>query len=460
MASIEKRKDGSYRIVVSCGYDVGGKKIRKYKTIKLPPNLTERQKQNELLRQKILFENEVLNKNYLDGEKITFAEFTEIWIEKHAKIKYAPASLKPCLARLKDRIIPELGHHKLSKIQTYHLEEFYNKLRNNGSRLEDFYTPTKNMSEFLSKYKTGELVQITGITNKTCLRLKNGKKTNLKTAQKICGAFDLNFKKMFKRTNDNPLSDKTIKHHHTDISSIFTLAERWNLINHNPAKKVDFGKISKKQVKYYDDEQTAKLFKELDNEPLTYKTIICLAIDVGLRSGELCGLKWGDVNFETGVLTINKQRQYVSTFGVMEKQPKTENGIRTVTLSSQMVTILKQYKQKQAEDKLKLGSAWKNGEYLFKHDDGQDLHPTRPYKWFMNFLKRHNLPKITFHELRHTNASLLIANGVDAVTLSKRLGHADKTVTLNTYSHAIQSKETQAATTMDNLYSRLKKKCL
>lgn len=460
MASIEKRKDGSYRVIVSCGYDVSGKKIRKYKTIKLPPNLTERQKHKELERQKILFENEVLNKNYLDGEKITFAEFTKIWIEKHAKIKYAPSSLKPCLARLKDRIIPELGHHKLSKIQTYHLEEFYNKLRNNGSRLEDFYTPTKNMSEFLSKYKTGELVQITGSTNKTCLRLKNGEKTNYKTAQKICKIFDLNVQKMFKRTNNTPLSDKTIKNHHTDISSIFTLAERWDLISYNPAQKVDLGKISKKQVKYYDDEQTAKLFKELENEPLTYKTIIHLAIDVGLRSGELCGLKWKDVNFETGVLTINKQRQYVSTFGVNERQPKTENGNRTVTLSTQMITMLKQYKQKQAEDKLKFGSAWKNGEYLFKHDDGQDLHPTRPYKWFMNFLKRHGLPKITFHELRHTNASLLIANGVDAVTLSKRLGHADKTVTLNTYSHAIQSKETLAASTMDNLYFALKKKCL
>ena len=170
--------------------------------------------------------------------------------------------------------------------------------------------------------------------------------------------------------------------------------------------------------------------------------------------------KMGRCRFDTGILTINKQRQYVSTFGVNERQPKTENGIRTVTLSSQMITMLKQYKQKQAEDKLKLSSVWKNGEYLFKHDDGQDLHPTRPYKWFMNFLKRHGLPKITFHELRHTNASLLIANGVDAVTLSKRLGHADKTVTLNTYSHAIQSKETLAASTMDNLYSALKKKCL
>lgn len=141
----------------------------------------------------------------------------------------------------------------------------------------------------------------------------------------------------------------------------------------------------------------------------------------------------------------------------MERQPKTENGNRTVTLSSQMITMLKQYRQKQAEDKLKLGSAWKNGEYLFKHDDGQDLHPTRPYKWFMNFLKRHDLPKITFHELRHTNASLLIANGVDAVTLSKRLGHADKTVTLNTLNDKQNSKNKRNETKnskkiLDNIY--------
>ena len=108
MASIEKRKDGSYRVIVSCGYDVNGKKIRKSKTIKLPPNLTERQKQKELERQKILFEHDVQNKTYLDGEKLTFAEISELWIEKYAKIKYAPATLKPCLARLKDRIIPEL----------------------------------------------------------------------------------------------------------------------------------------------------------------------------------------------------------------------------------------------------------------------------------------------------------------------------------------------------------------
>lgn len=94
MASIEKRKDGSYRVIVSCGYDVSGKKIRKYKTIELPHNLTERQKQKELERQKILFENEVLNKNYLDGEKITFAEFTQKWLEDYAEKNLALTTLQ------------------------------------------------------------------------------------------------------------------------------------------------------------------------------------------------------------------------------------------------------------------------------------------------------------------------------------------------------------------------------
>jgi len=82
------------------------------------------------------------------------------------------------------------------------------------------------------------------------------------------------------------------------------------------------------------------------------------------------------------------------------------------------------------------------------------MHPHKPYKWFTGFLERHNLPKITCHQLRHTNASLLIAAGVDVVTLSGRLGHGDKNITLNTYSHIIKSQEIQAANKMDNFYAR------
>ena len=93
--------------------------------------------------------------------------------------------------------------------------------------------------------------------------------------------------------------------------------------------------------------------------------------------------------------------------------------------------------------------------YVFLHEDGNAVYPNRPYVWFTNFLKRHNLPKITFHQLRHTNASLLISSGEDVVTVSGRLGHSDKSITLNTYSHIIRSKEAQVANKMDKFYSSL-----
>lgn len=102
------------------------------------------------------------------------------------------------------------------------------------------------------------------------------------------------------------------------------------------------------------------------------------------------------------------------------------------------MSLLKQYRNQQLEQRLKLGIAWKNKPYIFILDDGTPISPNLPYKWFVDFLNRHNLPKITFHQLRHTNVSILIASGEDVVTVSARLGHANKNITLNTYSHLIK----------------------
>ena len=117
--------------------------------------------------------------------------------------------------------------------------------------------------------------------------------------------------------------------------------------------------------------------------------------------------------------------------------------------------MLRRYRDRQVQELFKLGEIWKPDRLVFVHEDGTPMHPHRPYKWFTEFLERHGLPKITYHQLRHTNASLLISAGVDVVTLSGRLGHGDKNITLNTYSHIIKSKETQAANSMDVFYSQL-----
>ena len=190
----------------------------------------------------------------------------------------------------------------------------------------------------------------------------------------------------------------------------------------------------------------------LKSEPLMYMTMIYLAIDIGLREGELTGLKWEDINFDTCEVNINKQRHYIKGYGNIEGKPKTDAGVRTVTASKTVISLLREYKKQQNENRLKFGTAWQNGQYVFLHEDGKPISTQLPYKWFTKFLNRHNLPKITFHQLRHTNASLLISSGEDIVTVSGRLGHADKNVTLNTYSHIIKSKEAQVANKMDEFY--------
>ncbi len=455
MAFYEKISEHTYRLTVCQGYDSKGKKLRKRKTIKLDKTLTPKQVEKELNRKMVMFEDEVLNGVYLDGEKITFAEFTQKWFEDYAEKNLALTTLQSYKIIL-NRILPAIGHIKLAKIQPHHLIQFYNNLTKEGVRLDGKFTPTNKLTKYLEPLTIAHMIKTTGISSKTCRRLKNGQATNYATAQKLCEVYKLDFYRMFKSESTNTLTTKTIRNHHIVIHSILSTAVDWNILMNNPAERAKPQKVTKPKAKYYNDEQVAEMLNALSSEPLMYMTMIYLAIDIGLREGELTGLKWEDINFNTCEISINKQRHYIAGIGDVEGKPKTDAGMRTVTASKTVISLLKEYKKQQAENRLKFGTAWQNGEYVFLHEDGKPISTQRPYKWFTNFLQRHNLPKITFHQLRHTNASLLISSGEDIVTVSGRLGHADKNVTLNTYSHIIKSKEAQVANKMDEFYAGLK----
>jgi len=132
MASIKKRGENSYQITVSCGYDGQGKKLTETKTISIDPGLTLKQADKELQKQATLFEQEVENGTYLDGSKITLAEFTERWLKDYAEKQLAPKTLHRYKDMLKSRILPALGHHKLAKLQPTHLLQFYDNLGEDG----------------------------------------------------------------------------------------------------------------------------------------------------------------------------------------------------------------------------------------------------------------------------------------------------------------------------------------
>jgi integrase len=458
MAYIERKKNGSVKIIVSAGYDSAGKQIRPSKTIEAAElaGLTARQQEKEIERQKVLFEQKVQNGTYLDGEKISFGEFAEKWLVDYAEKQLAPGTLNKYRSRLRNRIIPGLGYIKIAKLQPHHLLEFYNNLGENGMRLDCYYKPTKWILSQFPNTKMSVAAKEIGIDAKTYSRAKNGERISLEASQKICAYLQADFSKSFTEDEKSKcLSGKTIKHHHDLISSVLSTAVEWNIITSNPAERVKPPKANKTKARYYDDKQVSELFEKLENEPLKYKTVIYFAIDTGLRISEIAGLEWKDINFESGTIEINKQRQYVSSFGIITKIPKTENGNRFLTVSATVLQMLKAYRVQQKKDRLKMGELWDLNDYVFIHEDGKPFYPNRPYQWFIRFLERNDLPKITFHQLRHTNASLLISADVDIVTLSGRLGHADKNVTLNTYSHIIKSKEKLAANKMDNFYSKI-----
>ncbi len=299
MASIEWRNETSCRIVVSCGYLPNGKKDRRFKTITFPDGMKQKQREKEAQKQAVLFEQQIENGTYLDGEKITFGEFCEKWLNDYAEKQLAPATLKDYRSRIKHRLIPALGHLKMAKVQPHHLLTFYNNLGEAGISKAVYYKPTEACVTLIANTSSADI----SVSFKTWQRLKDGRQTTQAVADKLTAHFK---RKDLFTVKKAVLSSKTIKHHHDLICSILSTAVSWNVITANPAERVTAPKAPKSKPQYYDDENLAKLLTRLKGEPLTYQAVTFLAVDTGMRSGELAGLKWADINFEQSKLSVNK----------------------------------------------------------------------------------------------------------------------------------------------------------
>lgn len=196
----------------------------------------------------------------------------------------------------------------------------------------------------------------------------------------------------------------------------------------------------------------------LDKEPIQYRTIILLLINTGLRRGELCGLEWKDIDFTNAVLYVRRNTLYLPERGIYDDTPKTASSQRAIKLPANCIPLLKEYRAWQAAQRLKLGDQWQDHDRLFTRRNGEPIHPDTLTNWFSDFVKWNNLPPVTIHSMRHTNATLLIAAGTNLWTVSARLGHAQTSTTANVYSHAIQSADAAAAETLDDILKPIRKK--
>lgn len=388
--SIEKRGKNSYRLTVSEGFDLDGKPMIHRKTV----HGTKKDAEVELAK----FVTEVQNGLVIDGKSLKFSEFTEIWKRDYGSKELAPSTYKRYCRMLETRLLPYFGHFYINKIKPTDIMKFYDLLE-----------------------KDTQLVRKKG---------NNGSKTK------------------------KPLSGKTILEHHRLLRAMLHKAVYWQLIVANPAERVQPPKARKPKRRSYDDEQTKILLENLEllsSEDTKYKVAIILTVFTGVRLGELMGLEWQDVDFKNGIISINRSSQYLSDMGVFTKVPKTESSIREIAIPEFIISLLEEYKLWYEEQKSIYGELWTNSDRLFVQSDGKPMHPSTISKWFVKYVGQIGLPVINFHGLRHTNASLLVAQNIDIAVISARLGHAQISTTLDFYVHPLLSHNRKAGYALENL---------
>ena len=388
--SIEKRGKNSYRLVCLAGYDLQGRPIKKTKTI----HGTKKDAEIELAK----FVADVQNGMVIEGKSLKFSEFTEIWKRDYGSKELAPSTYKRYCRMLETRLLPYFGHFYVNKIKPTDIMQFYDLL-------------SKDTQLVRKKDNDG---------NKTL----------------------------------KPLSGKTILEHHRLLRAMLHKAVYWQVIVSNPAERVQPPKAKKPKRKYYDDDQCKILLEnleQLDEEQIKYKTAIILTVFTGVRLGELMGLEWNDIDFRNGIVSINRSSQYLADTGVFTKVPKTESSIREIAIPDFVISLLEEYKLWYEEQKSLYGELWINSNRLFVQADGKPMHPSTISKWFVKFIGQIGLPVINFHGLRHTNATLLIAQNIDVAVVAARLGHAQITTTFNFYVHPIIAHNKKAGFALENL---------
>ena len=335
------------------------------------------------------FVADVQNGMVIEGKSLKFSEFTEIWKRDYGSKELAPSTYKRYCRMLETRLLPYFGHFYVNKIKPTDIMQFYDLL-------------SKDTQLVRKKDNDG---------NKTL----------------------------------KPLSGKTILEHHRLLRAMLHKAVYWQVIVSNPAERVQPPKAKKPKRKYYDDDQCKILLEnleQLDEEQIKYKTAII---------GELMGLEWNDIDFRNGIVSINRSSQYLADTGVFTKVPKTESSIREVAIPDFVISLLEEYKLWYDEQKSLYGELWINSNRLFVQADGKPMHPSTISKWFVKFIGQIGLPVINFHGLRHTNATLLIAQNIDVAVVAARLGHAQITTTFNFYVHPIIAHNKKAGFALENL---------
>ena len=398
--SLEDRGKGTYRVIISAGYEGAQKKTLK-RTIHVDPTKSKNVQEREANRLAAELETDFRRHKLTAAKKITLKDFSVEWLENYAHRKgLSPRTIYTYEYQLNSRILPALGHLYIQDITPTILNRFYSRLEKE--------------------------------------------------------------KPLTARANGASLSGTYLQKFHGLLYSMLERAVKWQYIAVNPADAAEPPVKDTKEHTPYTEEQVVILLDALEKEDLQWRTLFTLAIQSQMRRGELVGLDWDAVDFERKCVVVRQSAAYVPKDGQLLKDPKTDAGKRTIYLPESMMKLLKEHKQDQNVQRLSLGEVWVDDGAVFTQWNGKRMNVDSPSSKFRKFLTVNGLPMIRFHDLRHTGATILITGDAakDPVTVSKRMGHSRVSTTLDIYAHAFERQDKTIPDVLedalDNARKRLK----
>ena len=229
------------------------------------------------------------------------------------------------------------------------------------------------------------------------------------------------------------LAPSSVRKVHAILRRALNIAVRWGLIATNPAQLVDPPGIQVKRISPYSASEAQLLLTAARDDRMRARWTI--ALNLGLRQGEVLGLGWQHVDFERNLLTVERSLQRQPGGGLALVKTKTEKSQRVLPMPPTVAAALRERAVRQAADRALVGGEWTKTDLVFTTQLGTAIHPRNDYRSFQALTRRAGLRSVRLHDLRHTAASLLLSQGVAARVVMEILGHSQISVTMNTYTH-------------------------
>jgi len=246
---------------------------------------------------------------------------------------------------------------------------------------------------------------------------------------------------------DRRLSPTSVRYVLLILRNALGKAVRWGLVARNVAVLVDPPRVSHRDVRVLSPEETKKLLDAVKGEAI--EGLVTLAISTGVRLGEALGVQWHDLDLDRRQLRISKSLQRVSGQGQVLMETKTRRSRRSIVLPVKAAEALRAVRVQQDQWRRSAGAAWHNSDFVFSSSTGQPLDQRNVLRMFRRVLRKAKLPRMRFHDLRHSCASLLLAQHISPRVVMETLGHSRISVTMDTYTHVMPALMRDAADAMD-----------